>query len=321
LTTRARSRAAHGETATAQAAAVQTARTQVGAHVSSSGGIFNAVTRAQQIGAEALQIFVSSPQMWRATNHTPEAMTKFREMHAAAGLGEVWIHNIYLANLATETPEQLERSIGSVVNALTVGAGIGARGVVLHTGSHHGAGLEPFIAQVRDALLAILDTTPGETTLALETMAGQGGAIGKDFEDLGTLLRAVDSPRLRVCLDTCHTFAAGYELRTPAGVEETMRAFDDAIGIEHLAVVHANDSKTPLGGLRDRHENIGDGHIGADGFRAICAHPAFAGRAFLLEVPGLPTAAHPKGDGPDAENVARLKAIRDEVAPQAGRSP
>ena len=288
-------------------------RIQVGGHVSSAGGIFNAVTRAQEIGAEALQIFVSSPQMWRATAHSAEATAKFRELHAAAGLGEVWVHNIYLANLATETAEQLERSIASVVNALTVGDGIGARGVVLHTGSHHGAGLAPFLPQVRDALARILDTTPDRTILALETMAGQGGTIGKEFEELGALLRAVDAPRLRVCLDTCHTFAAGYELRTPEGVAATMRAFDDAIGIEQLAVVHANDSKTPLGGLRDRHENIGDGHIGADGFRAICAHPAFAGKAFLLEVPGLPTEAHPKGDGLDRENVDRLKAIRDEV--------
>ncbi len=290
-----------------------TGRIQVGGHVSSSGGIFTAVKRAQDIGAEALQIFVSSPQMWRATAHTPDAIAQFREMHAAAGLGQTWVHNIYLANLATETPEQLERSIGSVVNALTVGHAIGASGVVLHTGSHGGNGLAQYLDQVRDALKQILDTTP-EITLALETMAGQGGAIGKEFEDLGTLLRAVDSPRLQVCLDTCHTFAAGYELRTPEGVEATMQAFDDAIGVEHLAVVHANDSKTPLGGQRDRHENIGDGHIGTDGFRAICAHPAFAGKAFMLEVPGVATEAHPKGDGPDAENIERLKAIRDAVA-------
>lgn len=294
-------------------------RIEVGAHVSSSGGIFNAVTRAQEIGAEAVQIFVSSPQMWRATKHSDEACARFREMHAAAGLGEVWVHNIYLANLATETEEQLEKSIGSVVNALTVGAAIGARGVVLHTGSHHGLGLAPFVEQVTAALRVILASTPDEVVLALETMAGQGGSIGKDFEDIGTLLRAVDSPRLRVCLDTCHTFAAGYELRTSEGVEATMRAFDDAIGVEQLAVVHANDSKTPLGGLRDRHENVGEGHLGADGFRAVMAHPAFAGKAFLLEVPGFPTPEKPKGDGPDAENVSRLKAIRDEV--ETARTP
>ena len=285
----------------------------VGAHVSAAGGIFTAVERARAIEAEALQIFSSPPQTWRATQHTPEALAQFRAQHAASALGEVWIHNIYLANLATETAEQLERSIASVVSALTVAEGIGARGVVLHTGSHKGAGLAPLLDQVTDALRQILDRAPGTATLALETMAGQGGTIGKEFEELGALLRALPSPRLQVCLDTCHTFAAGYELRTPAGVDATMRAFDDAIGLEHLAVVHANDSKTPLGGLRDRHENIGDGHIGAEGFRAICAHPAFRGKTFLLEVPGMPSERHPKGDGPDLENVRRLRAIRDEV--------
>ena len=286
---------------------------QVGGHVSSSGGIYTAIERAQKIEAEALQIFASPPQTWRATNHTPAAIARFREEHAASGIGQVWIHNIYLANLATETPEQLERSVGSVVNALTVADGIGARGVVLHTGSHKGLGLAQFLAQVTDALQQILAQAPGSAVLALETMAGQGGTIGKEFEDLGTLLSKVGSPRLQTCLDTCHTFAAGYDLRTPEGVADTMRAFDGAIGLDHLAVVHANDSKTPLGGLRDRHENIGDGYIGADGFRAIFAHPAFRGKAFLLEVPGLPTDAHPKGDGPDLENVARLKKLRDEA--------
>ena len=285
----------------------------IGAHVSSAGGIFTAIERAQAIEAEALQIFAAPPQTWRATNHTPEALARFRKAHAATGLGAVWIHNIYLANLATETAEQLERSVGSVVNALKVAEAIGAQGVVLHTGSHKGLGLAQFLAQVTDALVRILEGAPGSALLALETMAGQGGTIGKDFEDLGALLARVDSPRLQTCLDTCHTFAAGYELRTPEGVDATMRAFDGAIGLEHLAVVHANDSKTPLGGLRDRHENIGDGYIGADGFRAICAHPAFQGKPFLLEVPGLATEADPKGDGPDLENVRRLKAIRDQV--------
>jgi len=285
----------------------------VGAHVSSSGGIYTAIERARGIEAEAIQIFASPPQTWRATNHTPEALRRFREEHVASDIGQVWIHNIYLANLAAEAPEQLERSVGSVVNALTVADGIGARGVVLHTGSHKGLGLAQFVAQVTDTLVEILDRAPGSATLALETMAGQGGTIGKDFEDLGTLLSKVHSPRLRTCLDTCHTFAAGYELRTPDGVAETMRAFDAAIGIDHLAVVHANDSKAGIGSHLDRHENIGDGQIGADGFRAILAHPAFQEKVFLLEVPGMPTDAHPKGDGPDLENVTRLKALRDEV--------
>jgi deoxyribonuclease IV len=287
---------------------------QVGAHVSSSGGIFTAIERAAAIEAEAVQIFVSAPQMWRATNHKPEAIERFRELYAESGLGEVWIHNIYLANLATDDTEHMEKSVGSVVNALTVGAQLGAQGVVLHTGSHKGAGMIPEIVdRVVASLRRILDETPDEIVLALENMAGQGGTIGTQFADLAILLDRVGSPRLQVCFDTCHAYAAGYDIRTREGIELAMAEFDETIGLDKLAVVHANDSKTPLGGYRDRHENIGDGHIGTEGFEVICAHPAFQGKAFLLEVPGLPTEKHPKGDGPDLENVNRLKAIRDGV--------
>ncbi|MCK9486994.1 MAG: deoxyribonuclease IV [Dehalococcoidia bacterium] len=289
-------------------------RIQVGGHVSSSGGLYRAVERALEREMEAMQIFVSAPQTWRATNHSDEDCARFREAHAAAGLGEVWIHNIYLANLATETPEQLEKSVGSVVNAMRIAERIGAQGVVLHTGSHRGQGLEAVQDQVVGAITRILDEAPGEALLALETMAGQGGAIGTRFEEIGALIGAVGSPRLQACVDTAHSFAAGYAIHTADGLDEAMREFDAYIGLDRLAVVHANDSKIPLGGFRDRHENIGDGHIGTEGFEAIMAHPAFQGRAFLLEVPGIATEAKPKGDGPDAENAQRLKAIRDRVS-------
>lgn len=287
---------------------------QVGGHVSAAGGLYRAIERAVEKEMETLQIFVSAPQTWRATKHTDEDCARFREAHAASGLGEVWIHNIYLANLATETPEQLEKSVGSVVNAMQVAERIGARGVVLHTGSHRGQGLEAVQDQVVGALNYILEAAPGEAILALETMAGQGGAIGTKFEEIGALIRAVGSPRLQSCLDTAHSFAAGYEIHTKDGLDAAMREFDEHIGLDRLAVVHANDSKIPLGGFRDRHENIGDGHLGTEGFETIMAHPAFQGRAFQLEVPGIATEAHPKGDGPDVENVQRLKAIRDRVA-------
>ncbi len=202
-----------------------------------------------------------------------------------------------------------------MVNALSIGSAIGAQGVVLHTGSHKGAGMIPEVVdRVVANLERILESTPDDVILALENMAGQGGTIGKEFGDLALLLDRVPSPRLQVCLDTCHAFAAGYDIGTREGIETAMQEFDDLIGFDKLAVVHANDSKTPLGGLRDRHENIGDGHITSEGFEVICRHPAFHGKAFLLEVPGLPTEAKPKGDGPDLENVNRLKAIRDAVA-------
>lgn len=290
-------------------------RIQVGGHVSAAGGLYRAIERAVEKEMETLQIFVSAPQTWRATKHSDADVEKFREMHAESGLGEVWIHNIYLANLATETDEQLEKSLGSVVNAMQVAERIGAQGVVLHTGSHKGAGIEAVLEQVVDAVRTILDRAPGEAVLALETMAGQGGAIGTYFEELGAIVGEVKSPRLKTCLDTAHTFAAGYAIHTPEGLADAMAEFDRHVGLDLLAVVHANDSKIALGGFRDRHENIGDGHIGTAGFEALMAHPAFQGRAFLLEVPGIPSEEHPKGDGPDVENVNRLKAIRDRVQP------
>lgn len=291
---------------------------QVGGHVSASGGLYRAIERAVEREMEAVQLFVSAPQTWRATKHTDADVGKFREAHAASGLGEVWIHNIYLANLATETDEQLEKSLGSVINAMQIAERIGAQGVVLHTGSHKGQGIEAVLDQVVAAIKQIFDRAPGEAVLALETMAGQGGAIGTHFEELGAIIGEVKSPRLKTCLDTAHSFAAGYAIHTPEGLDEALVEFDRHIGLDLLAVVHANDSKIPLGGFRDRHENIGDGHIGAAGFEAIAAHPAFQGKAFLLEVPGIATEEHPRGDGPDIENANRLKAIRDAATPGAG---
>jgi len=292
-----------------------TERISIGGHVSASGGLYRALERATAIEMEAMQVFVSAPQTWRATNHSEDDVARFRDMHAASSIGEVWVHNIYLANLATETPEQLQKSIDSVVNALRVAERIEADGVVLHTGSHKGLGVEAVAEQVCAAIQRILDEAPGNARLALETMAGQGGAIGTKFEDLGLLIREVGSPRLVTCLDTAHTLAAGYELADPAGLDRTLAEFDAAVGLDLLAVIHANDSKIPIGGFRDRHENIGDGFLGYDGFATLVAHPALQGRAFLLEVPGIATPEHPKGDGPDLENVNRLKKIRDAAAP------
>ncbi len=286
---------------------------QVGAHVSASGGLFNAIDRAVAIEAEACQVFVSAPQTWRPTKHTEDALAQFRARRAETGFGQVWIHNIYLANLASEDPLMVEKSIASVVNAMTVGAAAGANGVVLHTGSHKGLGLEAVLDRTVEAIQRILDGSPTGPVLALETMAGQGGTIGTKFSDLGTLLRLVKSPRLATCLDTCHSFAAGYDIKTAVGLKAALAEYDGEIGLDRLAVVHANDSKTPLGGFRDRHENIGDGYLGVEGFELLMAHPAFQGKAFLLEVPGYPTEKNPKGDGPDLQNVHRLKAIRDGV--------
>ena len=288
----------------------------IGAHCSASGGLWKAAERGIAIEAEAVQLFGSSPRAWRQTQHKPEAFERFRAMSAEAGLAPAWLHGTYLVNLAADNEQQYERSIDAVIYALTVAHEAGAAGVVLHTGSHRSAGLDAVLPRVLTAIERILDGAAGGATLALETSAGQGGTIGS-FADLGLILGAVRSPRLQVCVDTCHVFAAGHELRTPEGVTEMVELFDEEIGLECLAVVHANDSKGELGGNLDRHENIGDGAIGYDGFRAVLGAMAFAGKTFLLEVPGI------EQDGPDLENVRRLKAIRDEVtaAVRHGQGP
>ena len=185
--------------------------TQVGAFVSSSGGIENVIERAEAIEAEAAMTFGSNNRTWRKTVHKPESVKKFRELHAASSVGEVWLHNIYLANLATDKPELLEKSIDCVVNGMTVADSLGVDGVILHTGSHQGRGFEAMLSQIKDSLQEILAQSPGDAVLALENAAGQGGVVGSDFAELGEILKAVDSPRLQVCFDTCHGFAAGYE--------------------------------------------------------------------------------------------------------------
>ena len=279
--------------------------TQVGAFVSSAGGIENVIERAEAIEAEAAMTFGSNNRTWRKTVHKPESVEKFRKLHAASSVGEVWLHNIYLANLATDKPELLEKSIDCVINGMNVADALGVDGVILHTGSHQGRGFETMLGQITDALNSIIDQSPGDAVLALENAAGQGGVVGSDFAELGTILKAVDSPRLQVCFDTCHAFAAGYDLADEAGVAETLKQFDGEIGLDHLVVLHANDSMMERGEHRDRHDNIGDGHIGSEGFRAMLERPELQGKAWLLEVPGI------EGDGPDLENVKRLKKIRD----------
>lgn len=281
----------------------------IGAHVSASGGLWTAIDRGIAIEAEAIQIFGSAPQTWRQTKHTPEAYERFRAARAEALLNAAWLHCSYLPNLAAEKDEMWEKSIDGVVNALRVAEGAGAEGVVLHTGSHFGKGMEAVLPRVAAALERIFTEAPGDTLLALENAAGQGGTIGKSFAELGMILKAVPTPRLAVCIDTCHSFAAGYDLTREEGMEQMLAEIDQEVGLDRLAVMHANDSKMELGSTRDRHENIGEGHIGFEGFRNILATPQLQRLPMLLEVPGF------EDKGPDLENIRRLKALRDEVVP------
>jgi deoxyribonuclease-4 len=195
---------------------------------------------------------------------------------------------------------------------------MGVAGTIFHVGSHLGAGFDGAMVERIGRMLGevLADEPDNPSLLILENNAGQGNCIGGKFGELGAIIRAVGGhPQVAVCIDTCHAYAMGYDLATAGGCAAAMEEFDREVGFARLAAVHANDTKQPLGTFRDRHENIGEGHIGAAGFRTLMAHPAFRDVPFLLEVPGF------DGGGPDAKNVRRLKKIRSELGIEAPKLP
>jgi deoxyribonuclease-4 len=284
---------------------------KLGAHVSTAGGPATCFDRALEIGAEAVQIFLTPPQQWRSSKVDEDQAEAFRKRHAESGIGPVFVHGVYLINLATDDHSNLTRSTSSLKSALTSCSQLGIKGVIFHLGSHKGQGLESVFDQIVDACKDVLKATPSDTWLILENSAGSGGTIGSRFADLGRIIRETGSDRLRVCLDTQHSYAAGYDLSSAEGVELAMTEFASEVGLENLVAVHANDSKVELGAGRDRHENIGGGQIGREGFTRIIGHAAFRDVPFLLEVPGY------ENKGPDKPNLDLLKEIREEVGVSA----
>lgn len=279
---------------------------RLGAHVSTAGGLDKAVDRARDMGAETIQIFASSPRGW-AFKPVPEAQAAaFREKAREADIWPVFLHGIYLLNFGGP-PDLVEKSVESLSNHMNVAGQIGAAGVIFHCGSHKGVGFDGVLAQAAGALRQVLASSPQNVWLILENSAGMGFHIGASFAELGRLLEAIGDPRVMVCLDTEHSFAAGYNLADPVGIDEAMAEFDREIGLKRLVAVHANDARVEFGSGVDRHENIGEGHIGTRGFKVIMGHAAFRDVPFLLEVPGF------DNTGPDKENLDRLRAIRDHL--------
>jgi len=284
---------------------------KIGAHVSTAGGVSKAAARGQEIGCEAIQIFGSSPQSWSFRDIPDAEIAAFRQNIADAGIGPVFLHAIYLVNLGTNRPDVLRKGIESLAAHLNLAGRLGADGLIFHPGSHGGAGFEAVLPQVADSIRQALAQTPDGPCLAVENMAGMGKHIGARFEELAAILDAVDDERLKVCLDTQHSFAAGYDLATGEGIERLLAQLDEGPGSASVVAIHANDSKRVCGSGVDRHDNIGEGFIGEKGFAAFMSHPAFSQVPFLLEVPGF------EGNGPDQRNVDILKNIRQRVgAPQ-----
>ncbi len=280
---------------------------KIGAHVSASGGVDKALERAQEMGAETVQIFSGAPQAWRRKQYSQTEIDAYKARVEATGIAPAFIHGVYLVNLATGNLDNLAKSLDALIHDMNVCHLLGAKGVIFHIGSHRGAGYDEVFRQVVDSVRRIVDATPEDTWLILENSAGMGDAIGSKFTELAAIIQEAGSPRVKVCLDTQHAFASDYDMKSPDGLDAAMAEFEREIGLDRLVAVHANDSKCPLGGGIDRHENIGQGHIGRDGFENIMAHPAFRDVPFLLEVPGF------ANQGPDRENVEILKEIRAAV--------
>ncbi len=276
---------------------------RVGAHVGSSGGVSKAIGRAREIGANCLQIFASAPQQWRSPAHPDAEVEAFRDGVREHDLAPVYLHAVYLLNPAGPDAELREKSVRSMREYLSWGERLGVSGVVIHLGSSNNTTPEEAAANLCRSLDAALQE-PSSVPLLLETSAGTRNSMGSSFAAIGSLLKQLDAgQRAGVCVDTAHIWAAGYDIATPEGLQRTLDEFETEIGLEKLALMHANDSKVPLGAARDRHENIGEGYIGTAGWQVLLSHPALRAKPWVMETPG------PARKGPDAAQVALLRQL------------
>jgi deoxyribonuclease IV len=278
----------------------------IGAHVSTAGGLTNAIERGERRGCESIQIFHQSPRMWRPTAHTEEDFEAFREAMAASPVEAVIIHAVYLINCATKDKELRRKSLTSLTHALRIGDGIGAAGVVLHPGAQKGEPHGPSMKRAAKVIAAALEDSDG-CRLLLEQTAGHKGLLGRDFDETAELIElAGGGTRLGLCLDSCHLFVQGYDITDEARLGAVLDEADAKVGLERLGAVHVNDAAAPLGSCRDRHANIGKGEMGRRGLAAFLSEPRFEGLPATLETPG------PEKKGTSKAEVTAAKRLRRE---------
>ncbi len=275
----------------------------IGAHVSQAGGLAKAVERGVERGCNAIQIFNQSPRMWRPTAYREDDFSVFRAAVHDSPIDAVLIHAVYLLNCASQDAQIRDKTRTSLIQSLRVGAGIGARGVVLHPGSakqdEAGKAIERAGKVIGQAL-----AESEQCELHLEDTAGAGGTLGRSFEELAELLQAAGGDRrLGVCLDSCHLLASGYDIRTAGGLAGTLDEFHRVVGLERLHSLHVNDSVAPLGSNRDRHALLGEGELGEQGCATFLSEPRFDELVCVLET------GH-DGGAPAAQDVALAMKLR-----------
>lgn len=290
----------------------------LGAHMSIAGGHHLAVERATEVSATALQVFVKNQRQWAAPPLDPGQAARFREAREGSRIEGAIAHASYLANLASPDDALFERSVDALVDEVSRAEAMGLDGLVVHPGAHMGSGVEAGLRRISSGARRVIAATPGaRVRILFETMPGAGTQVGGRFEEIARLV-ATSGPRDRVgvCLDTCHVFAAGYDLRDAAAWRRTRRDFDSIVGLAHLRAVHLNDSGGALGSHLDRHAHIGQGQIGEAGFAAIASDRKLRGLPGILETPkGTPDEAW------DARNLALLRRLAGGKPSGSGPTP
>jgi deoxyribonuclease-4 len=277
----------------------------VGAHVRGGGKLIPSLEYGEEIGATSIQVFTQSPRMWKPSQYAPEVLEGYREAETEhPTITDTFCHATYLINLATGDLDLYEKSVECLTHNLSVARGMGSSGLVLHVGSHKGAGFDAVVRQIADAFeraLAEADPAPegiASCPILIENAAGIDGPVGRTFEEIGLLIDACNGDdRLGLCIDTQHLWASGFDYSSIEGTERLIANVDRTVGMNRLRCFHFNDSKIELGGNRDRHANIGEGTIGEKGLAPLVGHPRIRNLPLILEVPG-------DGDGPRAEDVA-----------------
>jgi deoxyribonuclease-4 len=276
----------------------------IGAHVSPAGGPAKAVERGADKGARAIQIFNQNPRAWKPTIYSDEQVAAFGEAMAGSDVDALLIHAVYLLNAASEDAEIREKTLASLTASLRAGDALGAVAVVLHPGSAKAGEVGPAIeragAVIREAL-----AESEHCALHLENTAGAGGTLGRSFHELAAIIDAAGGDkRVGLCLDSCHLYASGYDIRTPEGLTSVLDECVEIVGPERLGSLHLNDSQGGLGTNRDRHANVGEGELGKDGCAVFLSEPRFEGLPLVLETPG------PDRQGPTSEELALCARLR-----------
>jgi deoxyribonuclease-4 len=279
---------------------------RVGLHVGIERGFEHAVAYAERFGCDSLQSFSSTSKTYRIVAPNVPVLSAFRASRAAAGIATSAIHTSYLINLASEDPAIASKSLGLLANDLAVAAAAGVDFVNTHLGSYGTRPRDEGFASVAALLSRALENIAPGVFLIMENSAGAGKLCGGTLEELGAFVRAVDHPQLGVCLDTAHSWAAGYAIDSRDGVERFLEQADAEISLERVRMFHFNDTQIPLGGHRDRHWHIGEGLIGFEGFRALLSHPQLREKTAILETPG--------DEADDARNMQTVRTMLAGVA-------